>query len=435
MGVGRSAGIVETAFAVLVAAASSAYTSPAAAQQSSLDALRAASRARPTDGQAALDYGRALRRAGHLSAAATELHRAVPFLHGPALVQTDYEIARLAIDHREHGRAMFDCKAIEKVPGGAAASHSCLAEAHLLWKRASEALVETGEALANGNQNYEAEVAEGLAYELELKEDVAEDRFRTAIGWQPNRWEAHVWLGRLLVRRLRHDEGVAELRKALALDPNGPEVNFELARTMPANAEADALLHKAVQEREGYAPALRRLAEVDVELGRLPQALGAAEMAVKADPGDASSHLVMGKVALAEGDLEQAIKEGEAALGIIANSAPAKLIIADAYAKKGEVDLAVENYEAAYGFDHSDPASLVHAAEACHAAGRDTSAKAFGVKATQEFPDWAPGWVVFGDALAADKEVPQARTAYEKALQSRGPVDAGAVKAKLAGLK
>jgi tetratricopeptide (TPR) repeat protein len=405
------------------------------AQESKLESLRASSRASATDASAGLAYGRALRRAGHYAEAAAELRRALPYARGPVAVELHYEIARVSLDQRDHGKAMAECRSMASLPGGSFASHACAADTHLLWRRASEAHLETEQALANATQTYEAELAEGLAYELELKEDAAEQAFRVAIGWQPDRWEGHVWLGRLLVRRLKHDEGVAELRKALALDPDGPDESYELARTMPANAEADALLHKAINERQNFGPALRRLAEVDVEIGRLPQALAAAETALKADPTDVGSHLVMGRVALAENDLDEAIAQGKAALGIVANSAQAKLIIADAFAKKGEVDLAVEAYEAAYGFDHAEPAPLVRASEACHKAGRDTSAKAFGEKATREFPDWAPGWVAYGDALAGSKETPAARTAYETALKSRGPLDAAAVRAKLAALK
>jgi tetratricopeptide (TPR) repeat protein len=421
--------------AVIAMAAVMATSLPALAQQSQLESLRATARATPSDASAGLAYGRALRRAGHYVEATTELRRALAYARGPVAVETHYEIARVSLDQRDHGRAMAECRSMASLPGGVYASHACAADTHLLWRRASEALLETEQALANATQTYEAEVAEGLAYELELKEDAAEQSLRTAIGWQPDRWEGHLWLGRLLVHRLKHDEGVAELRKALALDPDGPDESYELARTMPANAEADALLHKAINERRNFGPALRRLAEVDVELGRLSQALAAAETALKADPTDAGSHLVMGRVALAENDLDEAIVEGKAALAIVANSAPAKLIIADAFSKKGEVDLAVEAYEAAYGFDHSDPAPLVRASETCHAAGRDTSAKAFGEKATREFPDWAPGWVAYGDALAASKEPAAAKSAYETALRSRGPIDAASVRAKLAAIK
>jgi tetratricopeptide (TPR) repeat protein len=408
---------------------------PAFGQESSLDALRAASRGAPTNVAASVAYASALRRAGHTPEASAELRRVLPFAHGAEAIDVRYEAARVAIDRDEHARAFAECRAITPLPGGASPSHACIGEVHLSWRRASEALLETDQALANGVQSYDAKVAEALAYELEMKEDAAEQSLRQAIAWRPDGWLAHMRLGRLLVRRSKHDEGVAELRKALSLDPNGPEESFELARTLPANAEAATLLEKAIKERPAYGAALRRLAEVDMELGRAADARAAAERALKADPQDASSHLVMGKVALSEKKLDDAITEGQAALKIVANSAPAKLIIADAYAAKGEIDLAVEAYQAAYGFDHADPASLVHASAACHAAGRETSAKAFGDKATKEFPDWGPGWVAYGDALAGSKENPQAKAAYQTALKVHGPVDAAAVQAKIAALK
>ncbi len=416
-------------------AAVMASARPASAQESSLDALRTSARGNPADATAAIAYARALRRAGRTVDASTELRRALPFAQGPLAIELRYESARVAIDRGEHARAISECRAIAPLAGGASASHACLADAHLSWRRASEALLETELAMANGTQSYEAKVGEGIAYELELKEDLAERSFRAAIAWKPDAWQGHMWLGRLLVRELKREEGISELRKALALDPNGPEESYELARTMPANAESAALLDKAVHERPTFAAALRRLAEVDMEIGRAPQARVAAEAALKADPQDAGSHLVMGRVALFEKKPDEAVNEAQAALKIMPNSAPAKLIIADTYASKGEIDLAVENYQAAYGFDHTDPASLVRASEACHAAGRETSAKAFGEKATKEFPEWAPGWVALGDALAGNKEIAAAKTAYETALRSRGPLDGNAVRSKLASLK
>ena len=57
------------------------------------------------------------------------------------------------------------------------------------------------------------------------------------------------------------------------------------------------------------------------------------------------------------------------------------------------------------------------------------------MKATQEFPQWGPGWAAFGDALAGDHEIAHARAAYESALKSGGPIDAAAVRRKMALLK
>jgi tetratricopeptide (TPR) repeat protein len=410
----------------------------AGAQESALDATKAAAHARAVDADAALAYGRALRRAGMTKEAAQELRRGLAFTSGkvPLAIAIRFEIARTAIDSRNHAAAMAECRAIAPLAGGATPSHACLAEAHLMWRRASEALVETEAALAGGTQSFEAKVAEGRAYELELKEDEAEKAFREAIAWKPDAWEGHLALGHLLTHPgARRAEGVAELKRAWQLDGNGPEVNYELGRSLGSTQEGAGMLRAAVHERPTFVEALRRLADVEMDLQNLPEARKAAEAALKTDPHDAGSHIVMGRVALAENKPDDAIKEGNAVAAIVANSAHAKMLIGDAYAKKGEVDLAVEAYQAAYGFDHAEPSSLVHASRACHAAGRETSAKAFAEKATKEFPDWAPGWVALGDTLVANKEVASARSAYETALRSRGPLDAAAVQAKLAALK
>ena len=77
----------------------------------------------------------------------------------------------------------------------------------------------------------------------------------------------------------------------------------------------------------------------------------------------------------------------------------------------------------------------MNASVACHQAGRDTSAKAFGLRATQEFPTWAPAWVALGDAKAADHDVAGAREAYGNALTGQGPIDRPAIEKKVAGLR
>jgi len=410
----------------------------AGAQESLLEARRTAARSASSDAGVALQYGVALRRAGHDAEAAQELR------HGAALpggsqgdtgIMLRFELARTAIDRRDFQGAMAACRGVDSVTGGTAASHACMAEANLLWRLASQALPETALALANGTKSYEAKVVEGLSYELQVKDAEAEASFRAAAQWKPEASDAHVCLGRLLVRTGRNDEGVAELRRAVEVDPMGPEPNYELARALPTGAEAATLLEKAVRERPSYAFALQRLAEVDLELGRMAPARLAADAVVKVSPSEPSGYIVSGRVALAEGKPDEALRLGQRALGLLSNSARAKLLVADAYAAKGEIDLAVEAYQAAYGLDPGDPSALVHASVACHAQGRDTSARAFGERATHDFPQWGPGFAALGDALAAQGETARARTAYDTALKSTGPVDAAAVRAKLAALR
>jgi tetratricopeptide (TPR) repeat protein len=417
-------------------------------QESVMPGVRAAANAAPNDPAAALALGRALRRAGRLGEALVELRRGAALQAGPpgdTAIQLRWEAARAFVQKREVPQALASCRAVgalratpggkTPIPGAAAASHACAAEAHLLWKRASEVLAEATLALEGGNKSYEAKVAEGLAHELEVKDADAEASFRQAIAWRPDGAEAHSWLGRLLVRTLKHDDGVSELRRAVALDPTSPELCYELALTLPSGPEAEGLLTTAVHERPTYALAWLHLANVQLDENKLAEARASADACIKNDPREPAAQITAGRVALAEGRFDDAVRFGQAAVGLLANSARARLLVADAYAKKGDIDLAVENYQAASGLDQGDPTPLVRASEECHRQGRDTSARAFGEKATKDFPQWAPGWVAYGDALAAEKELAAARAAYESALKASGPIDAGAVQKKLAALK
>jgi hypothetical protein len=170
----------------LLASALVLAVSLASAQESSLDAARAATKATPASLDASLALGRALRRAGRASEALAELRRGatlLPARAGDGAVRVQWEISRTYVDQRDFGQAMVACRLVGAQTGGAAAGHACAAEAHLLWRRASEALVETAQALANGNKSYEAKVAEARSFALQGKDADAERAFRESIAW------------------------------------------------------------------------------------------------------------------------------------------------------------------------------------------------------------------------------------------------------------
>jgi tetratricopeptide (TPR) repeat protein len=196
------------------------------------------------------------------------------------------------------------------------------------------------------------------------------------------------------------------------------------------------LFERATRERPSFADAWLALGTQQLAAGNLAGAKDSADAAVKADSSNVAGLVLAGKVALAGDRPDDALRDAKAALKLVANSAAAMLLVADSNAKKGEVDLALEAYQTAWGLDHSDPSPLVHASQACHAAARDTSARAYGAKAAQEFPNFAPGWAALGDALVGQKEMGPARDAYRKALAaSDGSIDRGAIAQKLAALQ
>jgi tetratricopeptide (TPR) repeat protein len=435
---------VFASFAALVWLAGAALPGAAHAQESRLDALRAATKASPGDPAASLALGRALRRAGHGPEALAELRRGlyVGASRPEIASQLHLEIARAYADRHDLPSAMGSCKELEHRKGAGpetvptAESHACASIAYLGWQRATESLSESAAALAMSPSSYDAKVAQGRAYELELQPTDAESAFRGAIALRSDGEEAHVCLGRVLSRAGKKDEGIAELRRALALDPGDPEALYELGDALQPSPESVGLFTRATSERPSFVDAYLASARLDLAAGKMADAAAAVDGALRYEKTNVTALVLSGKIALAQKNADDALRAGQAALKIVPNNAGAMLLVADSHAMKGEIDAALEAYQTAWGLDHKDPSPLVHASEACHAASRDTSARAFGAKAAQEFPNWAPGWVALGDALVGQKEAKDARDAYRKALAvSDGPIDRSAVAQKLAALQ
>jgi tetratricopeptide (TPR) repeat protein len=415
-------------------------TGGASAQESALSEAKDRIRQAPTSPEASLAYGRALRRSGREAEALTELRRGQPFAKGDTAITVEWEIARTHIAKRDFGAAMGSCKALTKLPNGKAASHACAAEAHLLWRRGTEALGALAELAKIPNVNAEvqfhAKLAEGRSRELDAKEADADASYREAIRLAPNRFEGHMLLGAMLHRMGK--DGLTSLRRAVELDSHDPIAQFELGVALASDparrAEAIAAFEKATTERPTFVEGLRSLTEAYLAANRLADAKRVAASVLKIAPNDVLAHVVSGRVALADGKADEALKEGETALKLMPNEGQAKLLIADAYAKQGEIDLAIEAYQRASGLDPLNPAPLVNATNACLAASRVTSAKAFGQRAVLDFPNHASAWVAQGDALAADGNPKAARTAYESAKKAKG-ADPALIDGKLSRLK
>ena len=433
---------IKTALALVMGVAFTMAATPAGAQESGVDAARDKAKAAPMSVEASLAYGQTLRRAGREADAMTELRRGFGVSGGKTEIagRIQWEIARAHISKREFELAIGTCRSMSKSPPAEAASHVCAAEAHLLWRRGTEA--ETEIALltkgpsaktASPEVQYFAKVATGRALELASKDTEAEAAYRDAIRLTDTRSDAHILLGVMLVRTGK--DGVPSLRKAVEIDGHDPVAQLELGRALPAGSpQSIAALESSVAERPTSTEALRALAEGYVAANRIADAKKTVATVLKLAPNDVNTHVVAGRLALAEGRADDAIKEGETAAKLMPNVQPARLLVADAWAKKGEIDLAVEAYQAAFGLDHSDPTPLVNASAACLAAGRVTSAKAFGVRATKDFGSSGSAWTALGDALAADRDVPGAKAAYETAKKARGG-DAAAIDKKLSRLK
>ncbi|MFO0571057.1 MAG: tetratricopeptide repeat protein [Polyangiaceae bacterium] len=396
--------------------------------------LREAAKKPPKDPEAAFELGRSLRRAGEFDDALRVLRGAALKAKGELAVRARLEAARTLISANRQKDALRECQGIK--PLDAVKWDVCVAESHLLWKRASLALPAAERALEAAAGDYDALVAKGRALRMMGKSAESEAAFQSAIAKSAGRFQAHLYLAELYSGLGKQSDAVAALRKAVAADPDEPTPMLVLAEALPASAEASDLLEKALKIRPKFGAALARKGELLLEQGKVAEAEAAYRAAVATDAKMADWQAGLARALVAKGTFDEALKVASVALKLVSNHALAKLAEADAIAGKGDIDLAIEAYEKAASFSRENPWPLVNAARACLGGNRPTTARAFADRAVQSFPEFAPAWLALGDVAVAGKDKSAAKNAYQKALTApKGNVDKAAVKKKLAALK
>ncbi|MBI5531368.1 MAG: tetratricopeptide repeat protein [Deltaproteobacteria bacterium] len=423
---------------VALAALSLGVCTQAHAQAHRETAARDAVAKASTDAAASLNLAKVLRRSGSYDAALAELRRGGALASaraGDVAIRFKRETALVYLDQGKYEQAMTACRGLGALKGADALGHACLAEAHMLHKRATEALPEVTKALAASPTLYEAKVIEGYVRWQEAAPAEAEAAFRAAAASDGARTEAWLGLGRFLVANSRKAQGLEAFEKAVAADGDDPESLFALGSNLGGTDRAATLLRQAVTGRPSFGAAHAKLADALLSLGRLHEAEQEARTALGCSGVESDWHAVMGEVQLLRGQHDDALKSAEAALRLISGNARAKLLLADAHAAKHDIDLAIEAWQAAFNLARTNPTPLVHAALGCLANQRETTAKAFADRATQGFPSWAPAWDAAGDVAAKAGDKAGARRAWQQAISAtEGNVDRDAIRRKIAAL-
>ena len=200
--------------------------------------------------------------------------------------------------------------------------------------------------------------------------------FETAISQREEFGDGHYNLGLLLAQLGRLDEGIAELRKAIAYSPkNGDGYNALGLALMDRNIdESIDLLRKAIELKPGFVEAEFNLAlayhrrygterEI-VQLGRV----------LAIDPHNIVARNVLTRRLEETGKFDEALKMALETVGIAPESAEARLFAGKGFLKNGDISEAVEQLEAAILADPSLVEAHHHLAVALRKLGRQGDA-------------------------------------------------------------
>ena len=163
----------------------------------------------------------------------------------------------------------------------------------------------------------------------------AAKEFQAFVDERPDVFQGHYMLGQSLAKLGRNEDAVAQLRKALEIEPGHAGVQLALGKVyleVGQYADAAALLGKIDSSSLPAAQqsALHQMLALALDKsGNTDRALSQLEQAARANPNDATIQYQYGAAALREGDLEAAI----AALGKAAKANPSDQGVLNAYAQ------------------------------------------------------------------------------------------------------
>ncbi len=160
----------------------------------------------------------------------------------------------------------------------------------------------------------------------------------------------HNNLGSALLRRGRMDEAIAHYRKALQINPDYGDANFDLGDALLQKGcvdEAIPQFQKALQINPDYAEAHFDLGNALRQKGSVDEAIAHFQRALQINPDYAEAHVNLGFTLLAMGNVDEAISQFQKALQIKPNYAEAHVNLGIALLKLGNVGEAISHFQKA----------------------------------------------------------------------------------------
>ena len=188
----------------------------------------------------------------------------------------------------------------------------------------------------------------GVVYGLKGMYNEAIAELKKAIMINPNNAEAHSNLGVVYIIIGMHDEAIAEYKKGIEINPNDAKAHYNLGAAYHEKGmhnKAITELKKAIEINPNLAEAHDGLGLAYLNKGMYDEAIAEWKKAIEINPNLAEAHYSLGSVYVMIGMYDEAIAEYKKAIEINPNLAEAHNNLGGAYINKGMYDEAIAEYK------------------------------------------------------------------------------------------
>lgn len=235
---------------------------------------------------------------------------------------------------------------VENAPAdyaGRAAATQMLALAHYALGHYAEAIRFLEQLQASAPDNTEIAYALGNSYLITHNTDKARASFAQMFRVAPDSAAAHLINAQMSIRQQFEEVAEVELRRAAALDPKLPQVNFMLGEMAIYQAKIDdgiAFLNKEIRLNPAFDMAYYRVGEALTRQLKWTEAIAPLQKAVLLNPNFSGSYIVLGKVYLKQNNLENAEAMLRRAAQMDPNNFSAHYLLAQVLQKQNRLDAA-----------------------------------------------------------------------------------------------
>jgi len=141
-----------------------------------------------------------------------------------------------------------------------------------------------------------------------------------AVALNPNSFDAHFYLGRVLYAAKDYDGAIKNLRKAVKLDPRHGEARFFLGTALEASGQSDAALleYEALADSDPKsAMGQLGLGALLVKQGKIGEAINALRRAIGLDPKSFEAHWALGRALILAERFAEAVESLKAAVSLV----------------------------------------------------------------------------------------------------------------------